>query len=439
VRAVSRELSVGVNTVFRAFAILEAKGMIISRPRSGYIVNAFLSSINRTRTGNDELALPKEVETTAMGAAMMKNAKEKGIVNLSILAPVNEVLPIAKLNKAVVQSLYEMKNNNIQYPLVEGHPRLLKQIARRTFDWQKSVHQSQILVTNGCMEAINLCLDVVTKAGNIVVVESPTNHGILQSIEKRKLRVLEIKMDPKSGLDLNDLREAITANEVAACVLMPRCHNPTGISMPEASKMELVDILGRAGIPLIEDDALGELNFHNQNSFPAKAYDTFDNVLYCSSFSKTLAPGFRIGWVCAGKYHEALERIKFGSNISTNGVLQDAIGRYLESGLFEKHLRKMRLTMQIQLVKYLNSIAKNFPPDTNITVPQGGLSIWIELPANKDAYDLQKQALAKGIGICPGHTFSTFEYFHHYIRINLGPIFNYKIEKPLSKLGQLLH
>lgn len=438
VRAVSRKLTVSLNTVFQAFAILEAKGLVISRPRSGYVVNTFLSSINNVSTHKEDLSLPKVVEITAMATAMMKNAKENGIVNFSILAPVNEFLPITKLNKAVVQSLNELKNDNFQYPLVDGHPRLLKQIARRTFDWKNSIHQDKILITNGCMEAINLCLDTLTKSGEIIAVESPTYHGILQSLERRGLQALEIKVDPNTGICLEDLRLAIKANKIAACVFMPRCNNPTGISMPEANKIELVNLLGKAGIPLIEDDALGELNFQNENSLPAKAYDTFDNVLYCSSFSKTLAPGFRIGWVSAGKYHAEIEKLKFGANISTNGVLQDAIGRYLESGQFEKHIRKLRLSLQVQLVKYLNVVAENFPPETKITVPQSGLSIWIELPKTTNAFEFQKKALQKGIGICPGHIFSTYEYFHHHIRLNYCPLINHKIDKAIITLAKLI-
>ncbi len=438
VRTVSRELKVSLNTVFQAFSLLEAKGLVISRPRSGYVVNSFFTKTNKGSSPSEALMLPASVEITAMARAMMKNAKEKGIVNFSILAPVNEFLPLTKLNKAVVQSLNELKNDNFQYPLIDGHPRLLKQIARRTFDWKHGLSQDRILVTNGCMESINLCLDALTKEGDIVGVESPTHHGILQSLERRGLKALEIKVNADTGLCLKDLSRAIQTNNISACVFMPRCHNPTGISMSEENKIQLVEILANAGIPLIEDDALGELNFLAGSCLPAKAYDTFDNVLYCSSFSKTLAPGFRIGWIAAGKYHQDIEKIKFGANISTNGVLQDAIGRYLESGHYEKHIRKMRQILQVQLLKYLNAISKNFPQGSNITVPRGGLSIWIELPGAANAYELQKKALAQGIGICPGHIFSTQSYFHHYIRINYCPLFNFKISKAISTLSKLL-
>lgn len=436
VRKVSEELGVSINTVFHAYAILEAKGIILPKPKSGYIVNMPHKGLSISQQKHS-LALPATVDITAMATAMMKNAKENGIINFSILAPVNEHLPITRLNKCITRSLYETRNDNYQYPLVDGHPGLLKQIALKTFDWPDSIDQHRILVTNGCMEAVNLCLDAITRPGDIIAVESPTYHGILQSLEQRGLRALEIGVNPQTGLCLDDLEEGLNNNKVAACVFMPSCHNPTGSVMPEANKIRLVRMLGERNIPLIEDDALGELIYQN-GTRPAKAYDQHDNVLYCSSFSKILAPGFRVGWVSAGKYHTTIEKLKYGSNISTSGVFQDAIGKYLESGEYDKHIRKMRLTLQSQMLRYISAITASFPAETKLSVPQGGLSIWIELPPETDAFELQKMALQKGIGICPGHIFSTSDFFHHYIRLNYCPLWNNTTEKAIKTLGRLL-
>jgi DNA-binding transcriptional MocR family regulator len=437
VRTVSKEMNVSLNTVFQAYAILEAKGLIIARPRSGYIINSFTNAIQIPEEGLS-LSLPSTVEVTAMATAMMKNAKENGIVNFSILAPVNEFLPITKLNKAVKASLSSLSSDNFQYPLVDGHPRLLKQIARRTFEWYKPLSQEKILVTNGCMEAINLCLDTVARPGDIVAIESPTYHGILQSLESRGLKALEIGIDSQTGLSLDKLKEALSNNRITTCIFMPSCHNPTGGAMPDENKVELVKLLGERNIPLIEDDSLGDLSFKTERALPAKAFDEYDNVLYCSSFSKTLAPGFRIGWVSAGKYQSKIEKLKFGSNISTNPVLQDAIGRYLESGQYDTHIRKMRITLQTQMIKYVNAISTYFPKGIRLSIPQGGLSIWIELNENTNAFDLQKAALKKGIGICPGHIFSTSDFYHNHIRLNYCPLWNNKIENAIKVIANLM-
>lgn len=437
VRQVSRDLKVSLNTVFQAYSLLEAKGLIISRPRSGYIINSLGSSLKVPETKSRPM-LPMKVEITAMAVAMMKNAKENGILNFSILAPVNEFIPITSLNKAVKILLSETANDNFQYPLVDGHPNLLKQISILSLEWKRPISAEKILVTNGCMEAINLCLDSIANKGDIIAVESPTYHGILQSLEHRELKALEIKVDPETGLCINDLELALANNKVAACIFMPRCHNPTGSSMSEENKIKLVELLGKLDIPMIEDDSLGELSFGSANGQPAKAYDNYDNVLYCSSFSKTLAPGFRIGWVSAGKHHLNIEKLKFGSNISTNGILQGAIGKYLESGQYSKHIRKMRNDLQGQMIKYVSAITLHFPEATKLAVPKGGLSLWIELPENIDAYNFQKKALNQGIGICPGHIFSSLEYYQNYIRLNYCPLWNNKIENAIKTLANII-
>ncbi|WP_316751746.1 PLP-dependent aminotransferase family protein [Pedobacter gandavensis] len=437
VRRVSAELSVSVNTVFQAYAILEAKGLIISRPKSGYYINSFAVKTLSRPDHKNYVPLPSTIEVSAMATAMMKNAREHGIINFSILAPVNEFLPITKLNKAVQASMKEYTGESFQYPLVEGHPRLLKQIARRTFEWNQSIPQDNILITNGCLEAINLCLDALTKPGDTIAIESPTYHGILQSLEVRGLKALEIATDPNTGLVLKELELALNNNKVTACIFMPACHHPSGAMMPEENKIKLVKLLSEKNIPLIEDDSLGELYFSINRPLPAKAFDSTNNVLYCSSFSKSLAPGFRIGWVSAGKYHAKLLKLKFGSNISTTGLLQDAIGRFLESGQYENHLKKMRISFKGQVVRYTVAINQYFPKNTKISTPNGGLSLWIELPKEVDALQLQRKAITEGIGICPGHIFSTLTFFHNYVRINCCPLWNIKIENAIKTLGRL--
>ena len=439
VRKLSEELQVSMSTIFQAYAILEAQGIIIAKPKSGYYVACNLqTSKPETITSKGYIPLPAKVEINEMATNMMMNSRIHGAVNFSILSPVNEFLPITKLNKAVHSALKETGSVNFQYPLVEGHSRLLKQVALRSIHWPIVVPADDYLITNGCMEAINLCLDAVCKPGDTVAVESPTYHGLLQSLEARNLKILEIPTHPETGISIPLLEEALEANKVNACVLMPRASNPTGSSMPEEAKKQLAELVARRQLPLIEDDALGELQFTHTGSLPVKAYDQAGYVLYCSSFSKTLAPGFRIGWLSAGRYHKAIKKLKFGANISTNAVLQDAIGRYLESGQYNSHLRKMIISLQCQVNKYIHAIQEYFPKEIKMAKPAAGYSLWIELPSGVDSIALQGKALELGIGLCPGYIFSMTGLYNNFIRINCCPLWNIKTEKAIEKLGILI-
>jgi DNA-binding transcriptional MocR family regulator len=342
VRTVCKELKVSLSTAVQAYSILEARRIVFSRPGSGYYVNADAGHRLPAITEQSFIPMPSSVEINTMATEMVKNPRKYGLLNFSSLAPASEFLPVTRINKAMQSSSREHAGNNFQYPFLEGHPRLLKQISLHTFEWQQSLSQDEVLVTNGCMEAINLCLDLVAKPGDIIAVECPTYAGILQALETKNLKAVGIGVDPANGLNLDDLERALETYTIAACVFSPACHNPLGCSMPEAGKIRLVKMLGERNIPLIEDDALGEIFFSSTRAMPAKAYDEHHNVLYCSSFSKSLAPGYRIGYVAAGKYHAAIEKLKFAANISTNAILQDAIARYLESGNYHQHLKKLR-------------------------------------------------------------------------------------------------
>lgn len=437
VRKVSEELKVSLTTVKQAYGILEAKGAIVSRPGSGFYINTFTKSIIKRTAVESYVPLPEFIEVNTMAAAMVKNTAKFSVINFSSLAPANEYLPISRINKVMQASIKE-ERNIFQYSFLEGHPRLIKQIALHTFDWKHSIKQDEILITNGCMEAISLCLEAITKPGDIVAIESPAYAGVLQCLESKGLKALGISVDPVTGLNLDELETALAANKVAACLFMPVCQNPYGCAMPEENKIRMVKLLGELNIPLIEDDALGELSYDKTRPLPAKAYDTYDNVLFCSSFSKSLIPGFRIGWVTAGKYQAQIERLKFAENISTNGLLQDTIGRFLETGEYNAHIKKLRQFAQAQTTRYRNAILEYFPDDVNISVPAGGYSLWVELPENVNALELQREALKFGIGFCPGQIFSAANHYRNFMRINCCPLWSTKIEESLKTLGKLV-
>lgn len=437
IRKVSDELKVSLTTVNQAYAILEAKGSIISRPGSGYYINSFNKNPIERSVLNKYIPLPEEIAVNTMASAMAKNTIKYSVINFSSLAPINEYLPITKLNKAMQASVKD-ERNIFQYSFLEGHPRLLKQIALHSFEWKKSIRQDEILITNGCMEAISLCLDAITQPGDTVAIETPAYAGLLQCLESKNLKALAISMDPVTGVNLDELEEALETNKVSACLFMPVCQNPFGCSMPEEHKIRLVKMLGEKKIPLIEDDALGELYFGKPRPLPAKAYDIYDNVLLCSSFSKSLIPGFRIGWVAAGKYQPLIEKLKFSSNISTNGLLQDTIARFLEAGNYPTHIKKLREFAEVQTLRYRNTIQEHFPVNIKISNPTGGYSLWIELPKKVNALVLQREALKHGIGFCPGQIFSASNHFQNFIRINCCPLWTVKIADALKTLGKLV-
>jgi DNA-binding transcriptional MocR family regulator len=221
-------------------------------------------------------------------------------------------------------------------------------------------------------------------------------------------------------VDLQSLSDVLSRHPVKACWLMPNFQNPLGSLMPPDNKRQMVQMLAQHGVPLIEDDVYAELYFGLNRPVPAKAFDTQGLVLHCSSFSKSLAPGYRVGWVAAGRFAAQVQRLKLMTSLSTAIPSQLALAAYLQTGGFDRHLRQMRLHLEANADIALQAIARHFPKGTRVTRPQGGYFLWLELDPKVDALAIHQAALAQGISVAPGHLFSADRRFSHHLRLNYG-------------------
>lgn len=438
VRALSKEQGISLSTAFQAYYHLESKGLIEARPQSGYYVK-FSGQHGMelpTCCTLSEEAVPVTLDDII--SSVYKDLRSPALVHFSVSSPDYSLLPTAKLNKAVVQAMRESDDSCLRYEDFQGNEKLRQQIAKLSFNWGGTLGESDIVVTNGCMEALSLCLKAVTKPGEAVAIESPTYYGIFQVIESLGLKVVEIPSNGDTGINLTHLETAIERFDIKACLFVCNFNNPQGSLVPEESKKQLVELLTRKNIPLIEDDIYGELYFGKTRPRTCKVYDKKGIVLQCGSFSKSLAPGYRIGWAVPGRYKNKVIALKRMNNVSTNTLLQEALAIFLQKGRYELHLRNLRKALHTQCLKYSQAIAEYFPPDTKVTRPKGGFSLWIEMDESIDAFKLHKQALKHNIGIAPGHIFSTQGQFHNYFRMSYGLPWEEKIEKGIQVLGELI-
>lgn len=295
----------------------------------------------------------------------------------------------------------------------------------------------EVVLTNGCQEALVLSLRTVAKPGDVIAIESPTFYGILQAIESQGMRALEITTDPSDGMCPAALARALARWPIKACVLMPNFGNPLGHLTPEERKAELVGLLRAHGAVLIEDDVYGELAFDHHRPWAAKAYDEQGEVLYCSSFSKTLGSGLRLGWAVPGRYRDRLTYLKYASSQAAPTLQALAVADYLERGGYDRFLRNLQRRLRSQVRRVIDAVRRHFPRDTRVTRPRGGFVVWIALPAKTDALRLQDQALAAGISIAPGPMFSNGDGYDHCIRLNCALLWRPETETALAELGRL--
>ncbi|MEO8406180.1 MAG: PLP-dependent aminotransferase family protein, partial [Chitinophagaceae bacterium] len=320
-----------------------------------------------------------------------------------------------------------------------GNIELRNQVAKLAFNWGGKIKPEEILITSGCLEAIILCLRAATQHGDTVAVESPNYFGIFQAIESMGLKVVEIPSSPVTGLDIESLQEALKKHTIKACVVIPNFNNPIGGCMPDEKKKELVSIITKHNIPLIEDDIYGELYFGKNRPRTCKYYDTKGLVMHCSSLSKSLAPGYRIGWVIPGKFLDQVKQMKRIQSINSPTLTQAAIAHFLQNGRYEYHLKTLRKALHTQCLRYMQAIIKYFPEDTKVSRPNGGFVLWIQLNKKVNAFKLRTEAMKQRISIVPGKIFSASHSYDHCIRISFGKPWDENADYGLMMLGKMIY
>ena len=438
VRVLTDEYGISMGTAFQAYYHLEGKGLIESRPKSGYYVRFNHHRFPDLPAKRQPDPLSRDVSMNEMIKAIYRDSAGTGVMNFALAVPDVSLLPAAKINKSVVHALRNTPGHCVNYENTQGNLELRKEISRLSFNWGGKVKPEEIVVTSGCLDAIVHCLKAVTRHGDTVAVECPTYFGIYQAIESLGLKVVEITSDPVTGLDLDSLQKAIKKFSLKACVVIPNFNNPLGSCMPDENKKRLVEIITKNSIPLIEDDIYGELYFGKKRPLTCKHFDTKGMVLHCSSLSKSLAPGYRIGWAIPGKFLEQVKQMKRVQDISSPTLTQAAMAHFLKNGRYEYHLKNLRRSLHTQSLRYVQAIINYFPPDTKVSRPHGGFILWVELNKKADTFRLRSEAMKHSIAIVPGKIFSSGCNYTNCLRISFGKPYNEDVEYGLMMLGKLI-
>ena len=439
VRHTSASRGLSPSTVFQAYYLLESRGLVRAVARSGYFVAA--------RAGGVLLAEPETSEPESGSQTVeindfiyrcLSSVRARDMVLFGSAFPSPALFPLDRLRRALVSSTRRLEPWNMVDDLPPGNLRLKREISKRYLRQGMAVAPDEIVLTNGAMEALNLCLNAVARPGDAVVVESPTSYIALQALQQLSLRAIEVPTHVREGVELGHLEQVVKLYRPKACWLMTTFQNPLGSLMPEAKKRDLVELLRRHDLPLVEDDVYAELYEGKAAPLPAKAYDHHGLVLHCSSFSKCLAPGYRVGWAAPGRLTRNVERLKLMTSLSGSIPVQAALAEYLQEGGYDRHLRSLRLSLQTQRDSLFDAVSRYFPDGTRVVRPAGGYFVWIELPAGVDAMALHRAALAQRITLAPGPMFSARGEFQHHIRLTCGQRWDGALERALRTLARLV-
>jgi DNA-binding transcriptional MocR family regulator len=428
-----------METVLHTFRVLEDRGLIEPRPRSGFYLK-FRNQLPEPRPQPLRLEA-SAVEVSKLRYQAFSIGNSKGIVPLSTAVPSPEILPTAKLARMISSIARSASAEVVGYAEPAGHQKLRKQLARRSSDWGCLMNPEDFVITNGAAEAITLALRTVCPPNSAVLVESPTYYGILEMIKNLGLRVVELPTDPQTGVSPDDIEHAIQSiPKIGACLLVTNFSNPLGCSMSVEKKKKLVSILNQYKIPLIEDDIYGDLcRPGERRPVATKAFDTDGNVLLCGSISKTLAPGLRVGWIAAGRFRDRVLQLKTNQTLACPTITQLAVAEFLEHGSYDAHLRKIRTFFAHQVQLFSSAISRHFPSATRISRPSGGFVLWIEFDSKLDTTALAALALNQHrIAVAPGCIFSANgKNFRNCMRLSCGYPWSTAMEQAVVILGRL--
>jgi DNA-binding transcriptional MocR family regulator len=437
IRQMSDTLGVSLNTVKEAYSQLENSYHIEAVPQSGFYVRKDGHQRGSPAKVDPTELDPLEVSLCRIYGAFQENGKIPPGMELAIAHVDIDLLPAAKLQKYLVDAVRYNCRECLDYGIAPGDTQLREQIAKHYVMNGTGLTGEELIITNGCHEALFLSLLAVCQPGDTVAIETPLYFNFIRMLESLQLKVLEIPCDSAEGMSLEALQFALDNHRIKAVLSIPNFNNPLGSLMPEENKARMVEMAARHEIPLIEDDIHSDIYFTSKRPLPYRAFDRSGNTILCSSFSKTLAPGLRVGWVAAGRYQARVESLKTLLNIGTSPFTQRCLINFLREGSYERFLRRLRRDLKRQTETLRELILASFPAGTNVNSPPGGFVLWVEVPEGIDTLELFARALKEGIAFAPGPLFSMRGRYSNFLRLTAGVV-NENVTDAIIRLGRLM-
>jgi DNA-binding transcriptional MocR family regulator len=437
VRQICQKYGVNPSTAVRAYLQLEAQDLVEPRPRSGYFVRPKALIRNILPTLGKQDAQVYDVDIVQILKKLNQAKLDKPIVSLTSSIPEGHLIPQKKIARIIRQIAAQDLEKTLMYDSMSGLSELREAIAKHYANRNLMVKTDDVLITNGCLEAINLCLRATVKSGDTIAVSLPCYFGILRAIQAFNLKVIELPRHSE-GFDCEQLATLISEKNIKAILCLSNFNNPDGLSISDKNKREMAQLAAQFKVPIIEDDIYSDLHFSEKGPLSIKAFDKAGWVMLCSSFSKILAPGLRVGWVFGGRFNEQLENLKFTGNYSVPVFNQLIISHLMHNNGLERHLKTMRLSLVKQYYLYRNCIEKNFPKQTRMSDPKGGFVLWLELPKAINVLQLYNKSLERGVAFSIGQLYSPSKNYAQFIRISFSKKWDVETENALIQLGKLM-
>jgi len=414
-RQLMKQFDISMTTALNSYRSLEQMGWVVTHPKSGFFVSLPLSQGDVPEHPQFR-SNPKHIPVNLKSDNYENRELVSGPLGISQLSPSN--IPLLALKQSIKRSVQRDDNFIHSYSDPQGEHELRRAVAEHFNANGFPLKTEELFISGGCMDAVRTALLVTTKQGDTVAISSPCFNGLLKLLSSMSRKVIEIPCN-SDGMDLEQLEEKFKNKEIKAALISSSYMNPHGISLSVAQKEKLAFLANKHRVPIIEDDIYSELGHDNTFPLPIKYWDTKGYVLWCSSVSKSLASGLRIGWCSAGQYLPACVDICATEHLGQNRLLQLSLADFLNSGQYKKHLKSIRKTMLVNACAYRNLLLDNLPKGSAVSAPNGGLVLWVQVP---DLNEPKLRAFTQKhqIDIRFGAQFTTRKLYRDCFRLNIG-------------------
>ena len=436
VRVLSAEHGVSLSTVQQAYRQLEDEGLAVPRAKSGYYVRADRRPMALPEMGPVPQR-PVDVSQWDLVLNLISTSPSNEVVQLGRGMPDVSTASLRPLSKLIGRHALRTDQRGMYYDTIFGVHALREQIARLMIDSGCNLSADDVVISTGCHEALSAAIRAICEPGDVVAVDSPSFHGVTQTLKGCGIQALEIPTDALTGISLPALELALEQWPIKAIQLTPNCNNPLGYIMPEANKRHLIRLAQRHDIAIIEDDVYGDLAYSYPRSRTIKSMDNEGRVVLCSSFSKTLAPGLRVGWIAPGRYLARVLHMKYISTGATATGPQHAIAQFLAEHKYAPHLRRMRAQYLRNRDIMMDLVCQTFPEGTRMSQPEGGFMLWVVLPDHFDTHLLNQELMKQGVQIAVGSIFSATGKYRNCIRMNYAGPMDARTEAAVRKVGEI--
>lgn len=424
-RKMSQLFGVSMTTALNCYHLLEELGWIIAKPQSGFYVTLPLSE-QRVPTLPQFRSQLSDPDIQESSISYLPGVYEPGPLGISQLMP--ELMPTEALSRSLKRGIKRLDQQVHQYPNRQGDLTLRRALETHFSHYSFPLSAEELVITSGCIDAVRISLEATTKAGDAIAISSPCFSGLLELLAGLSRKVVEIPSTPE-GIDLEQLEQHFKKGTVKAGLFSTSHMNPQGISMSPGQKQALAGLANRYQIPVIEDDIYMELGHGKVMPLPAKYWDQDGYVLWCSSVSKTLTAGFRLGWCLPGRYLPQYLKLHGISHFGVSTPIQAGVADFINTGQYHSHLQKIRVRLQQNIREYRQVLSHLLPDNAAISSPTGGMVLWLQIP-DLDSRILWEKVYKSGLDLRVGPAFTTLPLYQDCVRINAGwPLYQEAGEK----------